>query len=343
MQPSSLIFLVILGVWAAFFLQYWMRRREMIATARSINAFSETMRVLQASEPDPQLDLGGPRAEADAVAPARSLRAQVLVKRAESSSLPDPSGSAEPVARVTGGVAPGGPEEEYVMSPARSLRGLTLLIGAAGLLVYLALVIGGVVRPVALLAPIAMALGGFLWLRAGVQAELAARRQQQASARQVRGGVRSGAAGSAETDLGDGDDVAWDGVELELWAGEPAEDDDAVGTSRDSQGPSGAPVTMAEEVFDGQDAVAGRRSSAAVTVPLSVAGGGSSAGASERRSAPLLDEDDMPLTWQPRAVPPPLYTKKARVELRPIATQADEARAGQAAFEDRDEPRIVNG
>ena len=47
MQPSSLIFVVIAGVWAAFLVQHWIRRREHIATARSVDAFSETLRVLK--------------------------------------------------------------------------------------------------------------------------------------------------------------------------------------------------------------------------------------------------------------------------------------------------------
>ena len=46
-QPSSLVFLVIIAVWAAYFVQYWVRRREHLATARSVDQFSEAMRVLE--------------------------------------------------------------------------------------------------------------------------------------------------------------------------------------------------------------------------------------------------------------------------------------------------------
>ncbi|MBK8867191.1 MAG: hypothetical protein IPN45_03770 [Actinomycetales bacterium] len=35
MQPSSLIFVAVVGIWAAFLVQHWVRRREDLATARS--------------------------------------------------------------------------------------------------------------------------------------------------------------------------------------------------------------------------------------------------------------------------------------------------------------------
>jgi len=37
---------------------------------------------------------------------------------------------------------------------------------------------------------------------------------------------------------------------------------------------------------------------------------------------PLVDEDDIPLTWEPVPVPPPTYTMKARVT-RPAPMSAD--------------------
>ncbi len=49
MQPSSLIFVAVIGIWAAFLVQHWVRRREDLATARSLDRFSEAMRVLQRS------------------------------------------------------------------------------------------------------------------------------------------------------------------------------------------------------------------------------------------------------------------------------------------------------
>jgi len=46
-QPSGLIFLVIIAIWATYLLQHWVRRREHLATARSVDRFSDAMRVLE--------------------------------------------------------------------------------------------------------------------------------------------------------------------------------------------------------------------------------------------------------------------------------------------------------
>lgn len=52
-DPSSLIFVVIVGIWAVYLLQHWVRRREQLATSRSIDRFSEAMRVLERRAPVP--------------------------------------------------------------------------------------------------------------------------------------------------------------------------------------------------------------------------------------------------------------------------------------------------
>ncbi len=46
MQPSSLIFVAIVAIWAAFLVQHWVRRREALATARSVDRFSAAIRLL---------------------------------------------------------------------------------------------------------------------------------------------------------------------------------------------------------------------------------------------------------------------------------------------------------
>nr|MDQ2758229.1 hypothetical protein [Actinomycetota bacterium] len=47
MQPGSLIFLLIVAVWAVYLVQHWIRRRDHLATARSVDRFSDAMRVLE--------------------------------------------------------------------------------------------------------------------------------------------------------------------------------------------------------------------------------------------------------------------------------------------------------
>ena len=56
-QPSSLIFLVIVAIWVAYLVQHWVRRREHLATARSVDKFSEAMRVLERRNPLPTTTL----------------------------------------------------------------------------------------------------------------------------------------------------------------------------------------------------------------------------------------------------------------------------------------------
>lgn len=46
MQPSSLVFVAVVAIWAAWFVPHWIRRREHLSTARSIDRFSAAMRVL---------------------------------------------------------------------------------------------------------------------------------------------------------------------------------------------------------------------------------------------------------------------------------------------------------
>ncbi len=52
-DPSSLIFVVIIGIWAVYLLQHWVRRREQLATSRSVDRFSEAMRILERRAPIP--------------------------------------------------------------------------------------------------------------------------------------------------------------------------------------------------------------------------------------------------------------------------------------------------
>jgi hypothetical protein len=52
-DPSSLIFVVIIGIWALYLVQHWVRRREQMATSRSVDRFSEAMRVLERRAPIP--------------------------------------------------------------------------------------------------------------------------------------------------------------------------------------------------------------------------------------------------------------------------------------------------
>jgi hypothetical protein len=89
-QVGSLIFVVIVAIWAAYLLQHWVRRREDAAATRSVEGFSKAMRVLEKRPLLPQTELRAPRPNSYAVKPATAARATVDVKRAV------PAGAARP-------------------------------------------------------------------------------------------------------------------------------------------------------------------------------------------------------------------------------------------------------
>lgn len=81
-QVGSLIFVVIVAIWAAYLLQHWVRRREDAAATRSVEGFSAAMRVLEKRPLLPRTELRAPRPNSYAVKPAAASRATVDVKRA---------------------------------------------------------------------------------------------------------------------------------------------------------------------------------------------------------------------------------------------------------------------
>ncbi len=116
-DPSSLIFVVIVAIWAA----YLLGRRDQVATARSVDRFSEAMRVLERRPAVRSVPLSRPNPRSYVVAPAQRPAATLTVKRAEAVARPEPSMSAhaatpsqQPLARQPG-------------RRARQLRGLVLL------------------------------------------------------------------------------------------------------------------------------------------------------------------------------------------------------------------------
>jgi hypothetical protein len=87
-QPSSLIFVVLIAIWAAYFLQHWVRRREHLATARSVDRFSDAMHVLERRCLQPEVNLSESRPRSYAASPARPSRPEGAVKP-PSSPIPE--------------------------------------------------------------------------------------------------------------------------------------------------------------------------------------------------------------------------------------------------------------
>lgn len=163
MQPSSLIFVLVVAIWAVYLLQYWIKRRDHLSTVRSVDRFSAAMRVLddhrlrrEAAEPTPR---------SYSVAPARAARAEVTVKHAEAPQR----------ARVV----------EPVVGASRRVRGLTVLAMVV-LLPVVALV--AALGPLPWWVGIAWLVGtvaAFGWLRQAVQVERAERGRQRVAQRRA--------------------------------------------------------------------------------------------------------------------------------------------------------------
>ena len=340
-QPSSLVFLVIIAVWAAYFLQYWVRRREHLATARSVDQFSESMRVLERRSPLPASNLSTPQPRSYAVTPARAARPQVLVKRAETAPAAAPARHVEDEPATTG----------TTPAPARRTRAVIMLGALATLVVTVPLVATSLLPLPSLLVPVLAIAGAVAWARAAVRAQARSRTAVHASRRSasqpsrpsVIQPTRSSTGQSArqeapyvtrsEQQVG-GSPLAEETVADERIADERfAEETVAeVGEPRRNASPRGELYDVqAVESSLGRPAPAEELRAAAANAPAAVP------------MRPLVDEDDIPLTWDPVPVPRPTYTMKSRVT-RPAPTSADlvgDADTEYAAHEDRPERRVA--
>jgi len=309
-QPSSLIFLVIIGIWAAYFVQYWVRRREHLATIRSVDAFSETMRVLERRAPLPSVDHGGQAPRTYAVSPARAMRPQITVKRAE----PHPAAQVEPAAPIEIGeqFAPA----DVAMQPGRATRGIVVLVGLVGTVIFSLLAAFGVLVSWSFVVPLAMAGIGFLWLRAGVQAEMKAKRAARGRARRATERLASPAPVPARRASASASPSA---------------------PSRQAPSPTEAPPVEREALPAQVAAPFDVASEVAVSAPAAPTPVEVQPAAQHEVVLPQLDEDDLPLTWDPRPVPRPTYTMKARAAERPVAPPLDAAPTAQAEHAAYDE------
>jgi hypothetical protein len=172
-QPSGLLFLVIIAIWAAYLLQHWIRRREHLVAARSIDRFSEAMRVLERRTPLAESGADVPAPRSYAVSPARPSLAEVVVQRSEPSA---PEAAAAPMQspsalRLAGGMS------------ARRLRGLSLLASLTLLVVVTPLSLFGVLAGWTALVAVAVLALDLAWLRRAAQVERARRRTATRAAR----------------------------------------------------------------------------------------------------------------------------------------------------------------
>lgn len=328
MQPSSLVFLVIIAVWAAYFVQYWVRRREHLATARSVDQFSESMRVLERRSPLPASNLSTPQPRSYAVTPARVARPQVLVKRAETTP-------AQPAATTS--TAP--LVEDAATTPrtpsARRTRAVIMLGALATVVVASALVALSLVPLYVLAVPVVAVGAALTWSRADAQAQ---RRARLAARRASRPASPASQPRSAEQAPASAAPVPAP-VPAPVASATPA----AIEAELADEVPTSAPVAARGELYDVQAVETSLRRPAASTAFAEPVATAPVATAPVARPRPLVDEDDIPLTWDPVPVPRPTYTMKSRVT-RPAPTSADlvgDADTEYAAYEEAPERRVA--
>lgn len=332
-SPSSLIFLVLLGLWAAYFVQYWIRRRDHLATARSVEQFSTAMRVLERRAPIPRTDLSDPMSRPWSVHPARAARPQATVTRPVPAERVPAAGPTHPSSRPTHPSSRPARPAVAGVRPSRRVRGLGLLaalVGACATGVLAAVALAPLWAPV---VGIGLVVATLAWVRAGVRAEQAARATRRRRAEQAA--RRRAAASPVPSGR-----VVVAGGRLTPRAERPAEsavvsEDSLVAGTLASSGPApsaGPAVASSIEVAQ------------AAAADLTPAEAGSEPAV---EYVHLVDEDDIPLTWEPVPVPRPTYTMKAKAQrpgVPPAAVTPDPVpleAPRRAREDDLDERRVA--
>lgn len=354
-SPSSLIFVAVVAIWAVYLVVHVARRREHLATARTVDRFSTQMRVLQRRSV--RLDPPSPsavRVSSAGMARTRPLVAQATPDQIFLSDAPDVSdvsaeaSGAHVHASMLGhdGTPTAAPQDDFfVDEPGRRTRGLRLparrpgsraarTLRAAALLLSL-LALGAVGTAVALSAlpwwvlavPVLALLGVFSWLRAAARALTAQRRRAAAHARRERERAdreaRQRAADARPT-------APVLPVAQEFVAAQPVE----------------VSQVAEESVVAAADRELIATARAARPDPLEVAAMAHTSIDEARAPAPidpLLADDG----WQPTPVPPPTYTLKAKAQRPlpppmevPVPIEVDEDDV--AWDETRHQPRVVS-
>lgn len=325
------MFVAVLAIWAAYLLQHWVRRREYLATARSVDRYSEAMRVLERRTPVLTND-AAPRQH-----PALLSRPQVTVVPA----------SAEPAVRTPGdpvvtsaktqtpavGLSRGVARAVKVArmrprSVPAPVRGLAFLVALVGLPVLLVLsVLGRTPWSAVLLDVVALGLV-VVWLRRAAVARRKARRGGAATRSAARPAARPAAMPATRPAAMPAARPVQKQAANRPRAGSPARSARPSNPSRSSrtsrparQAPAASQAPAAPEARPAQGAPLGSTTEQVAA-----------AGPDPARRQALIDEATQPIpvadlpqetpaagTWSPVYVPPPTYTLKDMAHRPPPA------------------------
>jgi len=317
------VFVAVLAIWAAYLLQHWVRRREYLATARSVDRYSEAMRVLERRTPVLTND-AAPRQH-----PALLSRPQVTVVPA----------SAEPAVRTPGdpvvtsaqtqtpavGLSRGVARAVKVArmrprSVPAPVRGLAFLVALVGLPVLLVLsVLGRTPWSAVLLDVVALGLV-VVWLRRAAVARRKARRGGAAARSAARPAARPAAMPAARPVQKQAANSPRAGFPAR--SARPSNPSRSSRTSRPArEAPAASQAPAAPEARPAQGAPLGSTTEQ-VAAP----------GPDPARRQALIDEATQPIpvadlpqetpaagTWSPVYVPPPTYTLKDMAHRPPPA------------------------
>ena len=198
------------------------------------------------------------------------------------------------------------------MRPSRRVRGLLLLAAVAELLVIVPLVAASML-PLWALAPALLAVGwAVLFARSGVRAEQAmrsaSRRRQADLARRRDRGTRGPAPHVRPRGL----------PHRRAASPRPQRAAAEVAEVAETEG-AGDVVTLTEPALVGSDSSVVEPVAAQVAEPAEPV---APAAPADDVMVPIVDEDDIPLTWDPVPVPRPTYTMKAKAERPEVAPAA---------------------
>ncbi len=318
MPASSLIFVVIVAIWAVYLLQHWSRRRENGAAARSVDGYTEAMRVLDKRPVLASTELLSPRPHSYPVTPARTVRSAVDVKRAVPASASrrrsplvarHPSrvdGSSSDAQREVDSMStardrrPGAPRP--VSRAQRLLRAVLLLVSILWVPVSIALAITGVLLWASVPLSVLTVVAVLVWLRTEARAD----RARKATPRRA---TRTTAPASELRLSSDDTQVIREPQRYAVTPASAAPSATAAAAATAAQPATAAarPATTSEPATPGVG-VAVRASSAAYGTVFDVE--------ATEATAQKPAEPPAPGTWSPVPVPTPTYAMKAKAEPR---------------------------